>query len=56
MNDERTIEIFQNLIHLLEVSVVLGIAVVVYITKKYSKNINEKLEKKIAEDDRQNLS
>jgi hypothetical protein len=42
---------FETLIHLLEVSVVLGIGVIVYITKKYSGKVNKDLEKKIDEMD-----
>lgn len=47
MNDEFDPALFETLIHLLEVSVVIGIAVIVYITKKYSKEMNTELEKKL---------
>ncbi len=41
--------IFEGLIHLLELSVVVGIGVIVYITKKYSSGINQRLEKTLQE-------
>ncbi len=45
MNNEFDTSTFELLVHLLEVSVVLGIGVIIYITKKYSGKINAKLEK-----------
>jgi hypothetical protein len=47
MTHELDPSVFEFLIHLLEVSVVLGIAVIVYITKKYSKNINRDIEQRM---------
>lgn len=44
MTDPINTETFEMLIHLLELSVVLGIASIVYITKKYSKKINDRYE------------
>lgn len=46
---------FETLIHLLELSVVVGIGVIVYITKKYSAGLNQKMEKNL-EDELQHLS
>ena len=49
------LEVFELLIHLLELSVVLGIGIIVYITKKYPKKEHgEKL--KETEDDLGDLS
>ncbi len=50
MNEEFDPAVFEMLIHLLEVSVVLGIAVIIYITKKYSKKMNTDLEKKLIDE------
>jgi hypothetical protein len=36
--------LFEHLIHLLELSVVVGIGVIIYITKKYSSRINQRPE------------
>lgn len=38
---------FETLIHLLELSVVIGIGVIVYITKKYSSGLNKQMEKRL---------
>ncbi len=46
---------FETLIHLLELSVVIGIGVIVYITKKYSSGINKQMEKRL-DDELQHLS
>ncbi|MFP5384745.1 MAG: hypothetical protein ACLGHN_01610 [Bacteriovoracia bacterium] len=43
--------LFETLIHLLELSVVVGIGVIVYITKKYSGKINKEIERKVDEMD-----
>lgn len=47
MNEEFDPAIFEFLIHILEFSVVIGIGVIVYITKKYSGTVNQELEKKV---------
>lgn len=47
MNEEFDPATFEFLIHILEVSVVIGIGVIVYITKRYSKDINRDLEKRL---------
>ena len=47
MTPELDPSVFEFLIHILEFSVVVGIAVIVYITKKYSKNINHDIEKRM---------
>lgn len=54
MNSEFDPALFESLIHLLELSVVIGIAVIVYITKKYSGKINNDIQRKVDEMD--NLS
>lgn len=46
---------FEMLIHLLELSVVVGIGVIVYITKKYSGGLNKQMEKRL-DDELQHLS
>ena len=46
---------FEMLIHLLELSVVIGIGVIVYITKKYSSGLNRQMESKL-DDELQHLS
>lgn len=38
---------FEMLIHLLELSVVIGIAVTIYISRKYSANMNKEMEKQL---------
>lgn len=43
--------LFETLIHLLELSVVVGIGVIVYITKKYSGKINHDLQRRVDEMD-----
>lgn len=50
MNEVLDHDVFEFLIHALELSVVVGIGVIVYITKTHSKKINEDLEKKIADE------
>lgn len=51
MNSEFDPAVFETLIHMLELSVVLGIGVIVYITKKYSGKINKDLQRKVDEMD-----
>ena len=45
MNNSLDTSTFELFVHLLEVSVVLGIGVIIYITKKYSGKINSRMEK-----------
>lgn len=47
MNETFDTATFEFLIHILEVSVVVGIGVIVYITKKYSKNINHDIDRRL---------
>lgn len=47
MNEFMDHGTFEMLIHLLELSVVVGIGVTIYITKKYSPKMNRELEKKL---------
>lgn len=54
MNSDFDPALFESLIHLLELSVVVGIGVIVYITKKYSGKINSEIQRKVDEMD--NLS
>lgn len=51
MNDHFDPVLFETLIHLLELSVVVGIGVIVYITKKYSGKMNKEIERKVDEMD-----
>ncbi|MFA7614402.1 MAG: hypothetical protein WCY48_09210 [Candidatus Caldatribacteriota bacterium] len=55
MNEFMDHSTFETLIHLLELSVVIGIGVIVYITRKYSGKVNREMEKKL-EDELQDLS
>lgn len=41
---------FELLVHLLEVSVVLGIGVIIYITKKHGNKMNKNLPKELADE------
>lgn len=50
MNEEFDPSTFEMLIHLLEASVVLGIGVIVYITKKHSKAINHDIDKRMKDE------
>lgn len=47
MNEFMDHATFEMLIHLLELSVVIGIGVIIYITRKYSSNVNREMEKKL---------
>lgn len=51
MNENFDHATFETLIHLLELSVVIGIGVIVYITKKYSGKVNRDLERRVDEMD-----
>lgn len=55
MNEFMDHSTFEMLIHLLELSVVIGIGVIVYITRKYSGKMNREMEKRL-EDELQDLS
>ena len=50
MNYEFPVETFEILIHMLELSVVVGIGVIVYITHKHSTRINAELNKRVKDD------
>lgn len=50
MNEEFPVETFEFLIHMLELSVVVGIGVIVYITHKHSGRINTELNKRVKND------
>jgi hypothetical protein len=50
MNPEIDPATFEFLVHILEVSVVLGIGVIVYITHKHSKRINQQIEKRLKDE------
>jgi hypothetical protein len=50
MNPEIDPATFEFLVHILEVSVVLGIGVIVYITHKHSKRINQHIEKRLKDE------
>jgi hypothetical protein len=47
MTDPIDAATFEFLIHILEVSVVIGIGVIVYITKKHSGDINRKIDERL---------
>lgn len=47
MNENLDPATFEFLIHILEASVVIGIGVIVYITKTHSKEINKRLEREV---------
>lgn len=47
MNENLDPKTFEFLIHILEASVVIGIGVIVYITKTHSKDINKRLESEV---------
>lgn len=51
MNHGFDTDTFETLIHLLELSVVVGIGVIVYITKKYSGKMNQDIQRKVDEMD-----
>lgn len=51
MNHGFDTSVFETLIHLLELSVVVGIGVIVYITKKYSGKMNKDIQRKVDEMD-----
>ncbi len=44
------ISTFEWLVHLLEVSVVLGIGVIIYITKKHGNKMNKSLPKELTDE------
>jgi hypothetical protein len=50
MNDNIDQATFEFLVHMLEVSVVVGIGVIVYITNKHSKQINKDMEKRLQDE------
>ncbi|HLT22654.1 MAG TPA: hypothetical protein VKZ84_04395 [Bacteriovoracaceae bacterium] len=50
MNEFIDHSTFEMLIHLLELSVVIGIGVIIYITRKYSANVNRDMEKKLEDE------
>jgi hypothetical protein len=50
MNHEIDPTTFEFLVHILEVSVVLGIGVIVYITHKHSRRINQQIEQRLKDE------
>lgn len=50
MEHELDLATFEFLIHILEVSVVLGIGVIVYITRKHSADINKEIEQRMKDE------
>lgn len=51
MNDSFDHATFETLIHLLELSVVVGIGVIIFITKKYSGKVNKDIQRRVDEMD-----
>lgn len=49
MNETFDPALFETLIHMLELSVVIGIGVIVYITKRYSGKMNKEIQRKVDE-------